>query len=81
MGTLLLSAVNNGDTQIVLPWMLVVGAIIIVFNLLADVAVRPARPAGADVMSDDRPDQRKIRARAPAPRRRPARRRCSTPRS
>ena len=38
MGTLLLSAVNNGDTQIVLPWMLVVGAIIIVFNLLADVA-------------------------------------------
>ena len=38
MGTLLLSAVNNGDTQIVLPWMLVVGAIIIVFNLVADVA-------------------------------------------
>jgi peptide/nickel transport system permease protein len=38
MGTLLLSAVDNGDTQIVLPWMLVVGAIIIVFNLLADVA-------------------------------------------
>ncbi len=38
MGTLLLSAVNNGDTQIVLPWMLVVGAIIIVFNLVADIA-------------------------------------------
>jgi peptide/nickel transport system permease protein len=38
MGTLLLSAVNNGDTQIVLPWMLVVGAFIIAFNLVADVA-------------------------------------------
>jgi peptide/nickel transport system permease protein len=37
MGTLLLSAVNNGDTQIVLPWMLVVGAIIVLFNLVADV--------------------------------------------
>jgi peptide/nickel transport system permease protein len=38
MGTLLLSAVNNGDTQVVLPWMLVVGTIIILFNLAADVA-------------------------------------------
>ncbi len=37
MGTLLLSALNNGDTQIVLPWMLVTGAFIIVFNLFADV--------------------------------------------
>jgi peptide/nickel transport system permease protein len=38
MGSLLLSAVNNGDTQIVLPWMLVVGVFIIMFNLVADVA-------------------------------------------
>jgi len=37
MGTLLLSAVNNGDAQIVIPWMLVTGAIIIAFNLVADV--------------------------------------------
>jgi len=37
MGTLLLSALNNGDTQIILPWMLVTGALIIVLNLLADV--------------------------------------------
>jgi ABC-type dipeptide/oligopeptide/nickel transport system permease component len=37
MGTLLLSAVNNGDTQVILPWMLVVGAIIVMFNLVADV--------------------------------------------
>ena len=37
MGTLLLSALNNGDTQIILPWMLVTGALIIVFNLFADV--------------------------------------------
>jgi peptide/nickel transport system permease protein len=38
MGTLLLSALDNGDTQIVLPWMLVTGVIIVVFNLVADVA-------------------------------------------
>jgi peptide/nickel transport system permease protein len=37
MGTLLLSAINNGDTQIILPWMLVVGALIVFFNLLADI--------------------------------------------
>jgi peptide/nickel transport system permease protein len=37
MGTLLLSALNNGDTQIILPWMLVTGVLIIIFNLLADV--------------------------------------------
>jgi peptide/nickel transport system permease protein len=37
MGTLLLSAVNNGDTQVILPWMLVVGAIIVLFNLVADI--------------------------------------------
>lgn len=37
MGTLLLSALQNGDTSILLPWMLVTGALIIVFNLVADV--------------------------------------------
>jgi len=29
--------VNHGDTAVLIPWMLVTGAIIIVFNLLADV--------------------------------------------
>ena len=37
MGTLLLSALMNGDTNILLPWMLVTGAFIILFNLIADV--------------------------------------------
>lgn len=37
MGTLLLSALTNGDTNILLPWMLVTGAFIIIFNLIADV--------------------------------------------
>jgi peptide/nickel transport system permease protein len=37
MGTLLLGALNNGDTQVILPWMIVTGALIIVFNLFADV--------------------------------------------
>ena len=37
MGTLLLGALQNGDTNILLPWMLVTGALIIFFNLLADV--------------------------------------------
>jgi peptide/nickel transport system permease protein len=37
MGTLLLDAVNNGDTNVLLPWLLVVGAFIIGFNLLADI--------------------------------------------
>jgi peptide/nickel transport system permease protein len=37
MGTLLLDAVNNGDTNVLLPWLLVVGALIIGFNLLADI--------------------------------------------
>ena len=55
MGTLLLSAVNNGDTQIVLPWMLVVGAIIVVFNLARRRAVRRPRPTGSPVVSRMRP--------------------------
>jgi peptide/nickel transport system permease protein len=37
MGKLLVDALNDGDTQVVLPWMLVTGAIIVAFNLLADV--------------------------------------------
>jgi peptide/nickel transport system permease protein len=37
MGKLLVDALNDGDTQVVLPWMLVTGAIIVAFNLLADI--------------------------------------------
>lgn len=37
MGTVLLDALKNGDTAVLLPWMLVTGAFIIVFNLIADV--------------------------------------------
>ena len=37
MGTTLLIALQNGDTNILLPWMLVTGLFIIVFNLIADV--------------------------------------------
>ncbi len=36
MGTLLLSAVNNGDTNVLIPWLLVTGTIIVAFNLVAD---------------------------------------------
>ena len=36
MGTLLLSAVTNGDTAVLLPWMMVAGAIVVVANLAAD---------------------------------------------
>jgi peptide/nickel transport system permease protein len=37
MGTLLLDALTNGDTAIILPWMFVTGAIVVFFNLVADV--------------------------------------------
>jgi len=37
MGSLLVDSAIHGDTQVLIPWMLVTGAIIIVFNLLADV--------------------------------------------
>jgi peptide/nickel transport system permease protein len=37
MGTLLLAALRDGDTAVLLPWMLVVGVAVIVFNLIADV--------------------------------------------
>jgi peptide/nickel transport system permease protein len=37
MGTLLLDSLRDGDTAVLLPWMLVVGVAIILFNLLADV--------------------------------------------
>jgi peptide/nickel transport system permease protein len=36
MGTLFLNALQNGDTAVILPWMLVTGALIIGFNLVAD---------------------------------------------
>ena len=37
MGTLLLDSLRDGDTAVILPWMLVVGVFVIVFNLVADV--------------------------------------------
>ena len=37
MGTLLLDSLRDGDTAVLLPWMLVVGVVVILFNLLADV--------------------------------------------
>jgi peptide/nickel transport system permease protein len=36
MGTLLLDAVTNGDTNVLIPWMLVTGAIVVGLNLGAD---------------------------------------------
>jgi peptide/nickel transport system permease protein len=36
MGTLFLDALTAGDTQVLLPWMMVVGAAVIVCNLAAD---------------------------------------------
>jgi len=38
MGTLLLSSLQDGDTAMLVPWMMVVGVAVIVFNLFADVA-------------------------------------------
>jgi peptide/nickel transport system permease protein len=37
MGTLLLDALQNGDTAVLLPWMLVVGVVVILANVFADV--------------------------------------------
>jgi len=36
MGTLLLDALTNGDTNVLLPWMLVTGALVVLANLVAD---------------------------------------------
>ena len=36
MGSLLVDAVTNGDTAVILPWLLVTGAIVVGLNLLAD---------------------------------------------
>ncbi|MEI8000769.1 MAG: ABC transporter permease [Actinomycetes bacterium] len=44
MGTLLLNALRDGDTAVLLPWTLVVGAAVIVFNLIADVAYAALDP-------------------------------------
>lgn len=38
MGTLLLAALRDGDTNVLIPWMLVAGVAVIFANLLADVA-------------------------------------------
>ena len=48
MGTLLLGSLRDGDTAVLLPWMLVVGVAVIRFNLLADVLVRGTRPRRLD---------------------------------
>jgi len=37
MGLLFLNALLNGDTQVLLPWLMVTATIIVLFNLLADV--------------------------------------------
>ncbi len=37
MGLLFLTALQNGDTQTLLPWLMITATIIILFNLLADV--------------------------------------------
>lgn len=37
MGTLLLGALRDGDTAVLIPWLLVVGVAVIGFNLMADV--------------------------------------------
>jgi peptide/nickel transport system permease protein len=37
MGLLFINAVENGDTQVLLPWLMVTAIFVILFNLLADV--------------------------------------------
>jgi peptide/nickel transport system permease protein len=37
MGFLFLTALNAGDTQVLLPWLMITAAFVILFNLLADV--------------------------------------------
>jgi peptide/nickel transport system permease protein len=37
MGFLFISALNAGDTQVLLPWLMITAAFVILFNLLADV--------------------------------------------
>jgi peptide/nickel transport system permease protein len=37
MGSLFVSALTNGDTQVLLPWLMISATFIILFNLLADV--------------------------------------------
>jgi peptide/nickel transport system permease protein len=37
MGALFLNALSNGDTQTMLPWLMITAAFVILFNLLADV--------------------------------------------
>jgi peptide/nickel transport system permease protein len=44
MGTLLLGALRDGDTAVLIPWMLVVGVAVILANLLADVCYAALDP-------------------------------------
>jgi peptide/nickel transport system permease protein len=37
MGQLFVTAITNGDTNVILPWLMVVASFIIIFNLFADV--------------------------------------------
>jgi peptide/nickel transport system permease protein len=52
MGTLLVRSVGDGDTAVLIPWLLVAGAAVIVANLIADVAYAVLDPrvrvAGAE---------------------------------
>jgi len=44
MGTLLLRSLRDGDTAVLIPWMLVVGAVVILANLVADVCYAALDP-------------------------------------
>ena len=44
MGTLLLTSLRDGDTAMLIPWMLVVGIAVIGFNLVADMAYAALDP-------------------------------------
>lgn len=44
MGTLLLTSLRDGDTAMLIPWMMVVGTAVVVFNLVADVAYAALDP-------------------------------------
>jgi peptide/nickel transport system permease protein len=37
MGQFFVTAITNGDTNVILPWLMIVATFIILFNLLADV--------------------------------------------
>lgn len=44
MGSMLLEGVSNGDTNVVLAWLMVTAVLVLAFNLLADIAVAGLDP-------------------------------------